>query len=146
MTGEEAAKLYDSGFWEDMDDTEIAVFQLKEDHLCVPFSRFLNAVERTLGRPVSSYELVLNRWGVLAEIIGDQPTINYLNTCVQELKITNDRLTRSVAFYKQRADLLQQAQKNMRDPERTMVCDILANGALLSDPKGDRYGVKEGER
>lgn len=31
----------------------------------------------------------------------------------------------------------------MRDPERTLVCDILANAALLPDPKGLRYGKKE---
>jgi hypothetical protein len=28
----------------------------------------------------------------------------------------------------------------MRDPERTLVCDILANGTLLPDPNGERYG------
>ena len=28
----------------------------------------------------------------------------------------------------------------MRDPERTIVCDILANGALLPDPNRRRYG------
>jgi len=44
----------------------------------------------------------------------------------------------SLAFYKRRAEGLQQAQKRMRDPERTMVCDILANGGLLT-PEGERY-------
>ena len=28
----------------------------------------------------------------------------------------------------------------MRDPERTMVCDILANGQTLPDADGSRYG------
>jgi len=46
----------------------------------------------------------------------------------------------SLAFYKRRADALQQAQKRMRDPERTMVCDILANGCLLT-PEGERYAA-----
>lgn len=41
-------------------------------------------------------------------------------------------------FYKRRTDELQKAQSQMRDPERTMVCDILANGRLLV-PAGDRY-------
>jgi hypothetical protein len=39
-----------------------------------------------------------------------------------------------------RLDLLASVQKHMRDPERTLVCDILANGQLLPDPKGKRYG------
>jgi hypothetical protein len=38
--------------------------------------------------------------------------------------------------------LLARCQKHMRDPERTLVCDILANGQLLPDPKGERYGFK----
>lgn len=49
-----------------------------------------------------------------------------------------DDAIESVRWYKRRADALQQAQKRMRDPERTMVCDILANGFLLQ-PEGDRY-------
>lgn len=36
--------------------------------------------------------------------------------------------------------LLAMFQKKMRDPERTLVCDILANGQLLPDPNGERYG------
>ena len=41
-----------------------------------------------------------------------------------------------------RLDALQAAQKSMRDPERTMVCDILANATLLAEPNGGRYEVK----
>jgi len=43
-------------------------------------------------------------------------------------------------FYRRRCDLLQAHQASMRDPERTLVCDILANGQLLPDPAGTRYG------
>jgi hypothetical protein len=28
----------------------------------------------------------------------------------------------------------------MGDPERQIVCDVLANNSLLPDPKGERYG------
>ena len=56
-------------------------------------------------------------------------------------------------FYRRRAELLQREQSRMRDPERTIVCDILANGTLLPDPHGVRYGerlvgrsVTKGER
>jgi hypothetical protein len=54
--------------------------------------------------------------------------------CEKEVK----RLRSSLDFYKRRADALQKAQQQMRDPERTMVCDILANGCLLV-PAGGRY-------
>ena len=43
-------------------------------------------------------------------------------------------------FYKTRCELLQKVQKYMRDPERQIVCDILANNNLLPDPSGVRYG------
>ena len=43
-------------------------------------------------------------------------------------------------FYRNRCELLQKVQKYMRDPERTIVCDILANNSLLPDPSGVRYG------
>jgi len=40
-------------------------------------------------------------------------------------------------------DLLQKNQKYMRDPERTLVCDIIANGQLLPDPEGKRYSLQK---
>lgn len=42
-----------------------------------------------------------------------------------------------------RLALLQQWQSRMRDPERQIVCDILANGATLPDPDGKRYDVRD---
>ena len=44
----------------------------------------------------------------------------------------------SLDFYRRRVKVLQQWQSKMRDPERTIVCDILANGHTL-EPAGDRY-------
>lgn len=52
-------------------------------------------------------------------------------------------LRETIAWQNRRLDLLQQVQSRMRDPERTLVCDILANGALLPDPHGTRYGIKD---
>lgn len=50
-------------------------------------------------------------------------------------------LRNTVAFYRRRCDALQAWQSRMRDPERTVVCDILANGFTLDPPfAGDRYG------
>ena len=47
-------------------------------------------------------------------------------------------------FYRRRCELLEKEQRRMRDPERTLVCDVLANGSLLPDPHGKRYGSFEG--
>lgn len=49
-------------------------------------------------------------------------------------------MARSRDWYRHRVDMLQQWQSRMRDPERTIVCDILANGQMLPDPNGSRYG------
>jgi len=51
-----------------------------------------------------------------------------------------DKARASRDFYTRRCDMLQAEQKRMRDPERTLVCDIPANGQLLPDPHGKRYG------
>lgn len=57
----------------------------------------------------------------------------------EHLKII-EKLEHSLSFYKSRCELLQKIQKYMRDPEQTIVCDILANNSLLPDPEGTRYG------
>jgi hypothetical protein len=44
----------------------------------------------------------------------------------------------SLAFYRKRCEALQKWQSKMREPERTIVCDILANGCTL-EPAGVRY-------
>jgi hypothetical protein len=51
------------------------------------------------------------------------------------------RLRDAVVWRDRRLDLLQREAKRMREPEATLVFDILANGALLPDPTGSRYGV-----
>jgi hypothetical protein len=49
-------------------------------------------------------------------------------------------LLKKLDWYKGRAKQLHRHQSQMRDPERTMVCDILANGKLMAEPNGNRYG------
>jgi hypothetical protein len=51
------------------------------------------------------------------------------------------QLQDELTFYKRRVELFQQWQNKMRDPERTIACDILANGQMLPDPTGKRYGI-----
>ena len=48
-------------------------------------------------------------------------------------------------WHAKRTSMLAKEQKRMRDPERTLVCDILANGQLLPDANGSRYGMPNGE-
>ena len=52
------------------------------------------------------------------------------------------RMEVTANFYRLRCELLQDWQDRMRDPERTLVCDVLANGQTLSDPHGTRYPKK----
>ena len=50
----------------------------------------------------------------------------------------------SVAWHRRRWMALQMHQSKMREPERTMVCDILAHGELMHPTvAGDRYAVKD---
>ena len=50
----------------------------------------------------------------------------------------------SAAWHQRRWMALQMHQTQMREPERTMVCDILANGDLMHPTvAGDRYVIKD---
>ena len=50
----------------------------------------------------------------------------------------------SMAWHRRRWMVLQMHQAKMREPERTMVCDILANGELMHPTvAGDRYAVED---
>jgi len=65
------------------------------------------------------------------------PVSGYIKK-IEDLIQERDDARKSRDFYKRRADALQEWQSKMRDPERTIVCDILANGHTL-EPAGDRY-------
>jgi hypothetical protein len=56
LTKEEAVALYDSGAWATWTDEQIAIFQLYQELLCIPWARFQNATETLLGRPVWTHE------------------------------------------------------------------------------------------
>lgn len=53
-----------------------------------------------------------------------------------------NRLERERDFYKSRVELLDKEKHRLRAPELTLICDILANCALLPDTDGTRYGTK----
>ena len=73
MTKEEAIALGETKFWEKMTHREIAVFQMNEPLLCMPFSVFHEAIEKTLGRPVFTHEFAMNYDGIMKELMGDAP-------------------------------------------------------------------------
>ena len=55
-----------------------------------------------------------------------------------------ERVESSMAWHRRRWMALQMYQAKMREPERTMVCDIIANGELIhSTVAGDRYAAKD---
>lgn len=74
----------------------------------------------------------------IREAVGDKDNL----LTQQELIRYCKRLYDERQFYIRRFDKLQKEQQRMREPERTMICDILANGSLLYDPSGMRYGTK----
>jgi hypothetical protein len=77
--------------------------------------------------------------GLVADIraaVGD-PTGKLMQ---DELVAHCRKLAHSEEWNRRRVEMLSRLQKQMRDPERTLVCDILANGQLLPEPHGKRYG------
>lgn len=76
MTKEQAIKLAESKFWEGMSHRDIAGFQLFEEFLCMPFSVFHEAVEKSLGRPVFTHEFGIGVDGLKKEFLGvrEHPT------------------------------------------------------------------------
>jgi hypothetical protein len=56
VTEEQAKRLFESDFWKNMDVKHIALFQIFEDRLCMPFAIFHQSVEKTVGHPVWTHE------------------------------------------------------------------------------------------
>lgn len=73
MSKEDALALHDSNAWRKWSLRQRAVFQLRCDRLCMPFSVFHEAIEKTLGRPVWTHEFALNRDGLWEELVGNAP-------------------------------------------------------------------------
>jgi hypothetical protein len=87
--------------------------------------------------PAPDPDSELDGWHVGA--IADPLAVpEYVRACAEVLKDSHD-------FYRRRVDLLQQWQSKMRDPERTIACDIIANGQTLPPEfAGDRYSIPAG--
>lgn len=72
LTKEQAVQMAQSG-WNGMTDRDIAIFQMHEPLLCMPFDRFHEAVEKALGRSVWTHEFGLNYEGLKKELLGEAP-------------------------------------------------------------------------
>ena len=70
ITKEQAIAIGKSEVWKTWTDEEIVKFQLYQDKLAVPFSRFHQAVEKVLGHPVWTHEFGLNYQGLVQEYEG----------------------------------------------------------------------------
>lgn len=93
------------------------------------------ATKRKRGAAVGSTALL----GILADIraaVGDPAGKLMQDELVEHCR----KLTHSADWNRRRVDMLSRMQKHMRDPERTLVCDIIANCQLLPDSDGKRYG------
>lgn len=72
ITKEQAIAIYDGGEWKDWTDEDVVRFQLYQDRLALPFSRFQLAMEKVLGRSVWTHEFAF-RDGLIAEYEGRRP-------------------------------------------------------------------------
>lgn len=72
LTKEQAIEIFNGDLWEEWSLEYIAKFQLYQSRLCVPFSKFHEAIEHELGRPVWTHEFA---WldNIKAEYEGKKP-------------------------------------------------------------------------
>ena len=76
LTREQAIELAKSKVYENWTNEEIVRFQLFQEKLCMDFSRFHEALEKVLDRPVFTHEIAMNYDGIVSEFLGekDSPT------------------------------------------------------------------------
>lgn len=77
LTKEQAVSLFESGIWKTWSDKEIVRFQLFQSKLCMPFSRFHEAIGKVLKRSVYTHEFA-NQEALKAEFLGkkEAPTFD----------------------------------------------------------------------
>jgi len=82
VTRDEALAKAATKWWEAATDREIVQFQLPEPLLCMPFSRFHEAVEKILGRPVFTHEFAIHG-ALLGEFEGHREPLDPLDSLRQ---------------------------------------------------------------
>ncbi len=89
LTKEQAILFSESQIWADWSHEEIVKLQLFQDKLCVPFSRFHEAIEKVLDRPVYTHEFGLNYDGIVKEFLGEKesPTFEEIINLIPKEKL-----------------------------------------------------------
>ena len=89
LTKEQAILFSKSEIWADWSHEEIVKLQLFQDKLCMPFSRFHEAIEKVLDRPVYTHEFGLNYDGIVKEFLGEKekPTFKEIINLIPKEKL-----------------------------------------------------------
>jgi len=91
---EQAISFGESGLYDCMSYREIAEFQIQQKCLCMPFSVFHEALEKSLGRPVFTHEFGLNIDGLKDELFKgtEPPTLeDIINLIPEEKRVVIER-------------------------------------------------------
>lgn len=89
FTKEQAIAFAESGVWKEWSNEQIVRFQLFQDRLCIDFSRFHEAVEKVLDRPVFTHEFgSVGIMGIKEEYLGvkSAPTLDEIINLIPEEK------------------------------------------------------------
>ena len=89
FTKEEAIAIAESGVWKDLDDEEIVKKQLFQRKLCMDFSRFHEAMEKVLSRPIYTHEFASSNYNnLIEEYLGEKtaPTLEEIINLIPEEK------------------------------------------------------------
>ncbi len=72
LTAKQAIQFSKSKVYENWTYEQIVRFQLFQKKLCMDFSRFHEAVEKVLDRPVFTNEFGMNHEGIVLEYLGEK--------------------------------------------------------------------------
>jgi len=88
LTKEQAIEFGKSKVYENWTHEQIVRFQLFQKRMCMSFSRFHEAVEKVLDRPVYTHEFAMNYKGIILEYLGEKqpPTIDEIIELIPEDK------------------------------------------------------------
>ena len=80
--------MFNSDIWKVWNHEQIVRFQLFQEKLCMDFSRFHEAMEAVLGRPIYTHEFGLNYDGLVEEYLGVKkaPTMDEIINLIPEEK------------------------------------------------------------
>jgi hypothetical protein len=87
LTKEQAIAFAESGVWKEWTNEQIVRFQLFQDKMCMPFSRFHEAITKVLGREIWTHEFAFID-EIKKEYLGakDAPTFEEIVNLIPEEK------------------------------------------------------------